>query len=406
MTPLLIKVFGNSIAMTTAQAVIAALCWGSLALTVGFQVPAGWRRIVGAWSILAFATAFPITLWNRSVLSESISLSALALVFVTSIWTARSVTWPRVFAVVLVYLVFVGARDSNVATVAVLGVVIAVAALTRIRRNRGVALRLGSLACMLVALCGLASIGTISSHRTTRDVVDVFEVRIFPFPDRVAWFAARGMPERVQIDALARTSPAPPGQAKVVGLPVGPTFEPIRRWLSTDGGGAYLWWLVTHPGPVLTGPFQQPQQAFNYADGNLLFYASSVDPMPSPITMVVWPSALELGLLATAALYLAYRSDAWRLTTWRTVVVLTAIGLVAMLVAWNGDAQEVTRHTIEGFAQVHLGVWILVVLGLLTTPTSLRQGADRLSDHNERASSEAVGQTCDVELPRSSSGSA
>ena len=47
------------------------------------------------------------------------------------------------------------------------------------------------------------------------------------------------------------------------------------------------------------------------------------------------------------------------------VAVLTLVGVAAMLVAWHGDGQEVTRHTVEGFAQVRLGVWILLTLGLL-----------------------------------------
>ena len=51
------------------------------------------------------------------------------------------------------------------------------------------------------------------------------------------------------------------------------------------------------------------------------------------------------------------------------VAVLTFIGLPAMLVAWHGDGQEVTRHTIEGFAQIRLGVWILLIVGLLQLPT-------------------------------------
>ena len=79
-TPLLIKLVGSSSGFLAAQAVIAALAWGFLAWTVGRLVTPGWRQVVAAWSILAFATAFPVTLWNRSVLSESLSMSLLALV--------------------------------------------------------------------------------------------------------------------------------------------------------------------------------------------------------------------------------------------------------------------------------------------------------------------------------------
>jgi len=48
--------------------------------------------------------------------------------------------------------------------------------------------------------------------------------------------------------------------------------------------------------------------------------------------------------------------------------VLTLIGVAAMLVAWHGDGQETTRHTVEGFAEVRLGVWILFVTGLFALP--------------------------------------
>ena len=118
--PLLIKAFGTSTGFVTAQAVIAALAWGLLAWTVGRLVSPGWRRLVATWTILAFATALPITLWNRSVLSESLSLSTLALVFAGFIWTARRSTWPRLVATALACLGFAAARDAQVWTVAFL----------------------------------------------------------------------------------------------------------------------------------------------------------------------------------------------------------------------------------------------------------------------------------------------
>jgi len=38
------------------------------------------------------------------------------------------------------------------------------------------------------------------------------------------------------------------------------------------------------------------------------------------------------------------------------------------LVAWHGDGQEVTRHTVEGFAELRLGIWIVIVLWFLGAP--------------------------------------
>ncbi|MGO8872420.1 MAG: hypothetical protein ACLQPH_13655 [Acidimicrobiales bacterium] len=363
--PLLIKVFGASTGFVTAQAAIGAISWGILAWTVGRLVTSGWRRLLAVWIVLAFATTFPITLWNRSVLSESLSMSLLALVFASVIWTARRFTWPRAAATTVACLCFATTRDAQVWTVALLGVAVGIAALARVGTNPRGALRAGALAICLLAATGLAEAGTVASHRTNENISDVFYVRVFPYPERVAWFAAHGMPERRQIDALARAVAAPPGGAKVVAFSADdPSFRSLRQWLATKGQGAYLLWLVTHPWYLVSEPLARPEQAFNSAQGNLMFYAATNDAMRSPLTTVMWPSVLELSIMSALAPYLAVLSEAWRERAWWAVLVLTGIGVLSMAVAWHGDGQEVTRHTVEGFAEVRLGVWILVVVGL------------------------------------------
>jgi hypothetical protein len=49
----------------------------------------------------------------------------------------------------------------------------------------------------------------------------------------------------------------------------------------------------------------------------------------------------------------------------QAIVMLGALGIFTMLVAWHGDGQEVTRHTIEGFAEVRVCVLILFLVGVL-----------------------------------------
>ena len=68
------------------------------------------------------------------------------------------------------------------------------------------------------------------------------------------------------------------------------------------------------------------------------------------MTGLLWPPLLELLVLSALTLYLGIVSEAWRSAPWRMAVVLTLVGWPAMLVAWHGDGQEVTRHTVEGFA--------------------------------------------------------
>jgi hypothetical protein len=366
LTPLLVKLVGSSTGFSIAQAAIGALSWGVLAWTVGRLVDRGWQRVIAVWVILAFASALPVTLWNRSLLSESLAMSMLALVFAAAIWTARAITWPRVAATATACLGFAATRDAQIWTVAFGCVVVGVSCAARLRSDHRAAFRAGVLALCLVLVVTVTEWGTLTSHRTVSDVQDVLIVRVFPYPDRVSWFASHGMPEQKQIDRLARATPAPPDAAKVVGIPTeDPSFSPLRRWMRDKGPDTYLLWLVTHPWYVVSEPLVRPERSYNFARGNLLFYAAIRNRMPSPLTIIMWPPLIGLLAMAALALYLGVLSECWRARPWRVVLILAGLGVPAMLVAWHGDGQEVTRHTLEGLAQLRLGLWILIVVGLL-----------------------------------------
>ncbi len=367
--PLLLKATGTSTGVLATQAAIAAVAWGLLAWTVGRLVAVGWQRLVAVWVVLAFASSLPVTLWNRSVLSESVSMSLLAFVFAGVIWTARRVTWPRVAVSTIACLAFALTRDAQIWTVAMLGIVVALAAVSSLRTDRRLLLRTSVLAVCLLAVAGIAEWGAQSSHRTTSDISDVFYVRVFPFPARVAWFAAHGMPESRQLERLAATAPAT-STAKVVAFPLdSPAYAPLRRWMENDATSTYLLYLASHPLYLVTEPLVRPERAFNFADGSLTFYAATDHQLASPLTDVLWPPVIVAIVLGFAAAYLGLLSGAWRDPVWRVVGALTMIGVLAMLVAWHGDGQEVTRHTIEGFAEIRLGIWILILLGALDPST-------------------------------------
>jgi hypothetical protein len=361
-TSLLIKLAGSSRGFLATQAAIAALCWGFLAFTVGRLAESGWKRVAAAWAILAFATAFPVTLWNRSVLSESLSMSLLALLFALLIWTAREWTWPRIAATTVVCLCFAATRDAQIWTVALLAVAIAVRAIVALKKNPRIARRAASLSACLLAVVVLTGWGTVSSHRTRENVADVFYVRIFPFPTRVAWFAAHGMPQQGQVNQLARSTESTPNVAKVVYIaPTDSAFAPLDRWLDSKGSDAYFLWLLTHPGYAISEPLQRPERSYDFANGDLMFYAAQAHQLRSPLTVVVWPSLIGLLVQLGVAVYVSLISRAWRQPVWRMVFSLTVIGVLSMLVAWHGDGQEVTRHTVEGLAELRLGLWIIIL---------------------------------------------
>jgi hypothetical protein len=368
LVPLVLKLAGSATGFTALQSVLAVGAWGFLAFTVGRLVPEGWRRVVAVWIVLGFATTTPITLWNRSVLSESLSLSLLALLVAATIWAVRGLTWPRVTALGFVALLFAATRDAQVWTVAALGVIVAVVALARWRRNRPSSLRIVALAVSLLLVAGVTGWVVVHTGRSRQNVANALYVRIFPFPSRVAWFAAHGMPYARAIDrSMADTKPPTPGAAKVFNTsdPKLASLEaPLEQWIVNHGQSTYLLWLVTHPAYVFTEPLQRPERSFNFDNGLLTFYAAP-DRVDSPASPVLWPAWWWLLPLTVIGLGTAAVRGGWRERSFQAVVMLGALGIFTMLVAWHGDGQEVTRHTIEGFAELRTSVLILAVVGVL-----------------------------------------
>jgi hypothetical protein len=365
--PLVIKVTGSSVGLVATQAVVSVLSWGLLAWTVGRLVPPGWRRALAAGVVLGFASSLPVAMWNRSLLSESLSMSLVALLVAALLWTAQRPTWPRLVAAAAAALGLAAARDAQVWTVALLALAVGASAITRIGRDGRTAIRLAALATCLVAVVVVTGWGSVSSKRSVESVSDVLYVRVFPYPDRVGWFSAHGMPQGAAIDAMARVPPTP-GTAPVVGIsPTDSAFRPLERWITAHGESTYALWLVSHPTYLVTEPLLRPERTFNSAQGDLDFYAPTVQAVTSPLTDPMWPSLAWLAGLALVAGVLAVWRKTWRRPAWRMTVALTVIGGLAMVVAWHGDGQEVTRHTVEGFAQLRLGLWILVVLGALSS---------------------------------------
>jgi len=386
LVPLVLKMVDSTSAFAALQSMVAVAAWGLLAFTVGRLVPAGWRRVAAAWVVLAFATSTPIVLWNRSVLSESLSLSILAVLVASVMAAARRITWPRVAVVALAAVAFATTRDAQVWTVALLGVIVAIVALVRARHVRrspdgagGSWRRIGVLALSLLVGAGVTGWIVVHTGRSEQNLEDVLYVRVFPFPARVAWFAAHGMPEARWIDEVASvTVPPSPGAAKVVGSEqlVGPRFATLEQWMVTRGENAYLLWLVTHPLYVVTEPLERPERAFNFANGHLDFYAA-VNRVDSPMTAVLWPAWWWMLPMTVVAVGAAAVAGTWRDRGWQAAMMLGGLGIFTILVAWHGDGEEVARHTVEGLAEVRVCVLVATTVAVLRVVPARRSRTRR-----------------------------
>jgi len=366
--PIVWDLTGTPRSYVVVQTLVAIAAWCFLAWTVAMLVRRGWRCLLAGGVVLAFASTTPIVQWDRSVLSESLSFSALALVFATAIRVTRRVTWSRVAAFLAASAVLALLRDSLVWMVAGMAVAVVTYAIVNNAGRRVIALGV-----LLLAVSGFAVLGQAAAQRNVANVQHVLFVRIFPYPDRVEWFADRGMPNKNEVLRYADAAKAERGQAKIVGIADSdPTVQPLVRWMHNDAMGVYLEWLALHPGYVLTEPLREPERNFNNAGGRLDFYAA-VDRTDLPVLNTLFDPGLWWVLAAAViALAVGLQRQVWRERWWRMVALLLVLSALQILVAWHGDAAETTRHGIVGSVSVRLSVLVLLVAGSLA-PVPRRQ---------------------------------
>jgi len=363
-TPLLWKVAGNAPTFVFLQTLASVIVWSALAVVTARLLRPRSAQLLGGAAVLGFAATRPVTQWDRSVLSESLSLSALALLFTVAILWAVHPSVRRSVVLVGVALVFAATRDTQIWVIALVAIAFgAYAAWRGLRVDAASARPALIVASGLVLVVAVTAVSSIASHRDVKNVQDALYARVFPYPSRIEWFADHGMPQSRRLTALARGVSPTRGDAPVVTIDLAdPKFQPLAHWLRTDAPRTYVEWLLLHPGTVLKEPLLRPERTYNNAEGHLSFYAAT-DRTDAPVITTLlypaWPWVLAASIVAVVGGVLLGQA---RRLAWAVVALLGALGLVHMLVAWHGDGMEVTRHASVGNVQVRLGVLLLLVL--------------------------------------------
>jgi hypothetical protein len=378
--PLIIKLVGSGRGFVLVQSAVSALAWGGLVWALRGYLRRSFT-VVAAVVLFLFALSEPLTLWNNAILSESLALSSLVLLLASVLHACRSTTWWRISMVVLCGVLVASSRDTGISCVIFTGVVALGVSLVLWRRVgwRGWARRVGVLAGALLIVAGVGSAGVYSSHRSVANLDDVFTARVFSYPERVTWFGAHGMP---CIRTLRGVAPARYGRVVIVplgSLPYGCSTR-LMAWIVRDGAVAYSLYLLEHPWYTITEPFAQPRLAYNYAQGDLYFYASA-GRLNAPTAGIFWPGVKWLSFPLLLSGLLLVKTAWWgRRGTPGLLVALgfSGSGVVTMLLAWHGDAQETTRHVLEGLAGLRIELlvgFLLLIFGRRGVPGAMGDGA-------------------------------
>ena len=374
----------NDRAIMVAQALLAALAWGALALVVSRGIRhTGVRRLFVAMLVLIPCTA-QMANWETVILGDSIAMTTGILALAALIWLTQEPTWGRALVFLPLALWYTMTRPNLFVVLMAWAVGLAVVALLSKK-----VLLLGTVAGLLVLFSGYSYVYNMSSdaawteaHGYSRSTVGM------------AYPMGKYDPVATQVLADLRKTDAP--RCMIPATPAAVTHGGTTRWVSntvktcpgmnewaTDNWQSWwIRWLATHPksavrlidsqifhslSPSVWGNVVAATPA-SVAD---LFFGPEALPQSAHPTRMYRIQPLILWTIAGAVLAIAAtRRRLWRRTAWGVDLMLaaTVAGCVATAVSSGLLIQtvphEVAQESLGATAALTAAIVAAVGLGI------------------------------------------
>ncbi len=313
------------------QLAFSTICWGLLALCVARTLRSSWLGPIAFTMILVFSLSAEIIMWDGVILSDSISLSLMALFIASWLWLVEDWQWFKVALLTLAAFLWSFAKDTNAWVVLMIAalIIIAVAA----RRIQG---RYVLIASVFALIFVMNDVSANRAHRWVVAFMNIVGLRILPSPERTAYFAELG----------------------------NPGLQNFRDWLHADGKASYIRFLLAHPAMTTQEPLRHPEELLapelkNYAPVNFspILSGALAEIVYVKIwgLLLIWAAGIVVGLVVGLGL--------WKHR--KAVIVSLALIVLAYphaVLVWHGDPNEIGRHALQAGVHFRLGLWLLLMM--------------------------------------------
>lgn len=401
---LLFKATGrDATVIARIQSLLSVFSWFTLAWAVSNELTTRAARTLAAAVVCAFSLVAAVNRWDWVLLSESLSLSLLALCAGLSMFLTRAVdagsrwTIPLVSAWLCACLLFGATRDTNLSLLACMWAALVPWSLQRsVHKGKSNDPGTGQpwkarVACLAGLTIVIVALHTLILHsgRWQLPLVNVLLTRVIPNPRVYRDLSTEhGLPRNSEFERYVWRegwSRLPGEKPLMHRLWEGdPALADVEGWLRERGASAYSRFLL----------FDHPVRSIRAAVAAYSVYVSQ--PIPPrygsegetgwtrALSRCLYPTVRAPVLLAVlvfaASVGLALLSASARRLAVIAALCIAGSGLVGF-VAFHGDTSNVDRHMASSGVLLHLGVVLLAavlfdrVLGAV--PRILHAGNER-----------------------------
>ena len=370
------------------QSGLSMLCWSLLAISFSREVRLHWLRPIAFVTILVFSLTTDLILWDWWILSESISLSLLALFIASWLWLVRGWQWRKAAVVAIIGFFWVFSRDSNAWVILTVAAVLALIGLT-MRTQRRYLVLAGLFVAFFMAYEVPSNVGEPRNYTENvrdellalgerrdyheLDLDELLQARILPFAERTAYFEEHGMPVT---PALMERSGKPVSSDNWAFLR-DPALQEFRDWQYKHGKSTYVQFLLSRPLWTALEPLRCRADLLRISDlvypyrphGFSPILKEPLDKIVSLQLLLLWISndwALLCLFAAGIVASLAVSIIAWRQrnAAWFAALAIVGLAYPHALLIFHGNPLDLGRHAVEMSAQLGVGLWMLLLFGI------------------------------------------
>jgi hypothetical protein len=358
--PLVLKLFRNDAeTVVWTQGVFSIVSWSILAFFVAYSLHILFLRFAAFGLILLLSLYRYIIGWDSVLLTESLSLSLMALFVAGWFWLMNGWRWQKVIFILIVALLWTFCRDTNAWVVLMIALFLLLLLSVRLIDRRYLVF---SIAFMIMFF--LSNLSADFGDRWIFPFQNILGRRILPNAQAVDDFTNCGMPVSSALMQLTG------GYANSLDRAFyeDPALADYRLWLHRTGKLCYVKWLLSDPVESIRGPLTEFNMLISLQNIQPFLFSGRFSPvLPGRFEAIFFPRQQLLILLAVVygIALIGILTKAWMQNkVWSVVIVLNILVFPHYFIVWHGDIMGIYRHVVTVSIQFYLGIWILMLLGL------------------------------------------